>query len=147
MSTPVVAQLRQVEDFQFEASFGPGIAALRTDEPAPLGKGEGPNPGQMLAAAAGNCLAASLLFALRKFKQDPSPLAVESTCRVDRNAQGRLRIEAIDVTITMGKEAAALAHLPRVLESFEDFCTVSQSVGRGIPIAISVIDSSGQKVK
>lgn len=147
MSMSVVAQLQQVQDFQFDVDFGDGRSLLRTDEPAPLGKGEGPSPGQLLAAAVGNCLAASLLFALRKFKQDPSPMTVESTCRVDRNPQNRLRIEAIDVQIRMGQQATSLAHLERALETFEGFCTVSQSVSRGIPISISVVDSLGQKVK
>lgn len=147
MSTSVVARLTQVQDFQFDADFGDGRSPLRTDEPAPLGKGEGPSPGQLLAAAVGNCLAASLLFALRKFKQEPSPLAVESSCEVERNAQGRLRIEAINVRIRMGVEATALAHLDRVLASFEDFCTVSQSVNRGIPIAVSVYDGAGRQLK
>jgi len=147
MSMSVVAHLQQAQDFQFDADFGAGLPRLRTDEPAPLGKGEGPSPGQLLAAAVGNCLAASLLFALRKFKQDPSPLSVESTCRVDRNEQGRLRIERIDVQIKMGQEAASLAHLDRVLQTFEDFCTVSQSVSRGIPISVDVFDSLARKLK
>ena len=61
--------LIQVQDYQFDVGFGAAGPALRADEPPPLGQGSGPSPVQLLAAAVGNCLSASLLFALRKFKQ------------------------------------------------------------------------------
>ena len=49
--------------------FGvPGVLAFPVNPP-PLGQGSGPSPMQLLAASVGNCLSASLLFALRKFKQ------------------------------------------------------------------------------
>ncbi len=38
-------------------------------------------------------------------------------------------------------------HLDRVLEQFEAFCTVTQSVGAGIPIAVQVFDASGAQLK
>ena len=71
--------LRQQQDYQFQVDFGEGIPSLLADEPAPLGTGQGPSPVQLLAAAVGNCLSDSLLFALRKFKQTPEPLH----CTVD----------------------------------------------------------------
>ena len=51
------------------------------------------------------------------------------------------------MTIQLGKEGAELAHLDRVLGQFEAFCTVTQSVGAGIPITIGVLDSTGQRLK
>ena len=60
--------LRQQQDFQFEIDFGEGKPSLLGDEGPPLGQGAGPTPVQLLAAAVGNCMADSLLFALRKFK-------------------------------------------------------------------------------
>lgn len=56
-------------------SFGTPGPALRADEPPLLGQGSGLSPVQLLAAAVGNCLSASLRFALRKFKQAPEPLS------------------------------------------------------------------------
>jgi hypothetical protein len=49
--------------------------------------------------------------------------------------------------LTLGVPAASLQHLDRVLEQFEAFCTVTQSVGQGIPITIEISDSTGQRLK
>ena len=62
--------LKRIENFLFQIDFG-AFGNVLTDEPEPLGGGEGPNPSAMLAAAVANCLSASLLFALRKHKEDP----------------------------------------------------------------------------
>ncbi len=66
----VRVDLTQQQDYRFAVRFGGSVAELIADEPAPLGGGAGPSPVQLLAASVGNCLADSLLFALRKFKQD-----------------------------------------------------------------------------
>ena len=64
--------LRQQQDYRFEVDFGDGIAVLQADEPAPLGSGQGPSPVQLLAAAVGNCLSDSLLFACANSSRHPS---------------------------------------------------------------------------
>jgi hypothetical protein len=43
--------------------------------------------------------------------------------------------------------AAQLEHLDRVLSQFEAFCTVTQSVGQGIPITVQVFDATGAQLK
>lgn len=139
--------LRQQKDYQFDVDFGAGIPVLSADEPAPLGGGRGPSPVQLLAAAVGNCLSDSLLFALRKFKQAPEPLECTVTAEVGRNEDKRLRVLKIVAVIRLGVPAASLQHLDRVLEQFEAFCTVTQSVGQGIPIDLQVIDSEGARLK
>ena len=88
------------------------VPLLRSDEPAPLGGGTGPSPVQLLAAAVGNCLSDSLLFALRKFKQKPDPIQCEVTCEVGRNAQGRLRVLGLEARLTLGVPAEAIDHQP-----------------------------------
>ena len=85
-------RLTQVQDYRFDVQFGPDLPLLRADEPAPLGHGTGPSPVQLLAAAVGNCLSASLLFAWRKFKQEPGPIACDVQAEVGRNADGRMRV-------------------------------------------------------
>jgi uncharacterized OsmC-like protein len=143
----VTVRLAQRQDYQFDNQFGPGIPALLADEPAPLGAGTGPSPQQLLGAAVGNCLSASLLFALRKYKQRPEPLQCEVDVDVGRNPQGRMRVLAMDARLTLGVAAESLEHLERVLASFEEFCTVTQSVRAAIPVQVSVFDALGAKLK
>jgi len=139
--------LRQQKDYQFDVDFGGDIPVLAADEPAPLGSGQGPSPVQLLAAAVGNCLSDSLLFALRKFKQAPEPIRCDVYPEVGRNDQGRLRVLRIKAVLTLGVPAASLTNLQRVLDTFEAYCTVTQSVGQGIAVSIEVFDANGERVK
>jgi uncharacterized OsmC-like protein len=143
----VKVTLVQRSDYQFENEFGDGTPMLLTDEPAPLGQGLGPSPMQLLAAAVGNCLSDSLLFALRKFKQQPEPIRCEVLARTGRNEAGRLRVQSIEAQLMLGVAAARLDHLDRVLAQFEEFCTVTQSVGQGLAVTVSVFDADGRQLK
>jgi len=140
-------ELAQRHDYRFDVQFGGDAPVLTTDEPAPLGQGQGPTPVQLLAAAVGNCLSDSLLFALRKFRQHPEPIRCQITSEVGRNADNRLRVLKMTAVMTLGVPAAQLEHLDRVLESFEQYCTVTQSVGQGIPIELQVFDATGARLK
>ena len=143
----VTVELVQLEDYRFDIQFGGAAPNLIGDEPAPLGTGSGPSPVQLLCAAVGNCLSDSLLFALRKFKQAPEPLRATVVAHVGRNPEGRVRVLRIDATLQLGVAAAHLEHLDRVLSQFEGYCTVTQSVGQGIPIVASVLDANGIVLK
>lgn len=140
-------ELVQQHDYRFDVHFGGGMPGVTTDEPAPLGTGQGPSPVQLLCAAVGNCLSDSLLFALRKFKQAPEPIRCKVQAEVGRNADNRLRVLKITATLTLGVPGTTLEHLDRVLESFEQYCTVTQSVGQGIAVETQVFDSTGQRHK
>jgi uncharacterized OsmC-like protein len=146
-ASTIYVRLEQTEDYQFKVDFGGGVPMLLADEPAPLGSGTGPSPVQLLAAAVGNCLSDSLLFALRKFKQVPEPLRCDVEAQVGRNSEGRMRVLQIRAVLTLGVPAATLEHLDRVLDQFESFCTVTQSVGLGIPIVVEVYDSDQTRLK
>lgn len=143
----VTVTLRQEHDYRFAIHFSKSIPVLHGDEPPPLGEGTGPSPSQLLAAAVGNCLSDSLLFALRKFKQKPEPIETTVETTIGRNSDGRLRILNIDVKLTLGAVGAELEHLDRVLGQFEEFCTVSQSVRQGIPVTVTVFDKLGVRLK
>jgi uncharacterized OsmC-like protein len=65
---------------------------------------------------------------------------------VGRNSQGRLRVLRMKVVLTLGVAAERLEHLERAVRQFEQFCTVTRSVGEAIPIAVEVRDASGQVV-
>ncbi|MEY5028162.1 MAG: hypothetical protein RLZ63_477 [Pseudomonadota bacterium] len=140
-------ELVQQHDYRFDVHFDGDMPMVTTDEPAPLGTGLGPSPVQLLCAAVGNCLSDSLLFALRKFKQAPEPIRCTVQAEVGRNADNRLRVLKITATLTLGVPGASLEHLDRVLESFEQYCTVTQSVGQGIAIETQVFDSTGARLK
>ena len=147
MAETVSVTITQKQNYQFLVDFGDAIPSLVADEPAPLGEGEGPAPTHMLLAAVANCLSASLLFSLKKFKQDAGGITTKATCIVDRNDSNRLRVQQIDVAIQLGKEGAQFTHLDHVLGQFENFCTVTQSVQAGIPVKITVTDAKGVRLE
>lgn len=140
-------ELVQLADYRFEASFGvPGMPKLVTDEPPPLGANAGPSPDHMLGAAVANCLASSLLFALRKFKNEPGPIRARATVEKARNEQKRIRIARIEVELHLGKPAAGMQMVERALAQFEEFCVVTQSVRAGIPVDVRVFDADGTQL-
>ena len=138
-------ELEQREGYEFVVRFDhPKGAELLLDEPPPLGKDHGPNAARLVAAAVANCLSASLVFCLRgKFRQTPGPIRAMATGTLERNEKGRVRIAGIDVVISLADDKASVAHLERCLEQFEDFCIVTESVRRGIPVSVKVVDEAG----
>lgn len=146
MDNPSVI-LTQRQGYQFEHHYGASIPVLLSDEPVPFGTGLGPDPVGLLASAVGNCLSASLWFACQKYKDDPSPLRTEVKATVGRNERGRNRVQGLEVDMHLGKPASELGHIQRVLDTFEDFCTVTQSVAPAIPVTLRVLDSSGALLK
>jgi organic hydroperoxide reductase OsmC/OhrA len=146
-NTLTTVELQQQSDYQFQIHFGATIPPLLGDEPPPLGQGAGPTPAQLLAAAVGNCLSDSLLFALRKFKQSPEPIRCQVQAEVGRSPEGRMRVLHMQATLHLGVPQSQLQHLDRVLEQFESFCTVTQSVRAAIPITVEVFDTDGVRLK
>jgi uncharacterized OsmC-like protein len=147
MGPAATVTLTRLNGFQFQIDFGLDTPDLFSDEPPPLGQAEGPAPNHLLLAAVANCLSASLVFALGKFKQDPGPLKATATATTGRNEANRLRIQRIDVHLELQKPGASVEHLDRVLAQFEDFCTVSMSVRQGIEIGVRVTDVDGAVLK
>jgi organic hydroperoxide reductase OsmC/OhrA len=140
----VQVSLRQVGDYEFNVRFdGAAFGGLLTDEPPPLGQGHGPNPSRLLATAVANCLAASLLFALRKFGNAPAPITAEARATVARNTAGRWRVPRIEVDLRLADATTSLQHLERVLAQFEDFCVVTGSVRQGVQVDVRVLDPAG----
>jgi uncharacterized OsmC-like protein len=147
MSNEVTVTISRQDRYRFLVDFGPGLAPSTADEPAPLGTGAGPSPTQLLVAAVANCLSASLIFANAKFKEDPGALTATATCTIGRNERNRLRVTGMGVNIALGVKPESLAQLDRALAQFEDFCTVSQSVKAGIPLAVTVTAPDGRVLK
>lgn len=133
--------VRLVHDYEFVAEFNdlPGAPSILFDEPEPLGGNRAPNATAVLGAAVGNCLAASLAFCLRRARMEVEGLTASVTTHVVRNEKGRYRISGIDVELTPELGAAGESpRFDRCQELFEDFCTVTASVKRGIPVNVSL---------
>ncbi len=139
--------VNQVGDYAFRVEFeGTHLDALITDEPSPLGHDEGPNPSRLLLAAIGNCMAASLLFALRKFRNQPGPIVATIRATPERNASGRWRIPKAEVELRLAEAAASHVQMDRILAQFEEFCIVTQSVREGIAVSARVVDAEGRQL-
>jgi organic hydroperoxide reductase OsmC/OhrA len=141
------ASLRFVRGYEFVATFpdSEALPPIVFDEPPPLGEGSGPNAAAVLAAAIGNCLAASFAFCLRKVRLEPLDVSVEVVAHVARNEQGRFRIKGIDVELAPEVLAEDRSRLHRCEQLFEDFCMVTESVRRGIPVAVKVIEPAPKR--
>lgn len=128
--------IEQLHDYRFAVSFE-NTDGLFTDEPAPIGGGTGPSPGELLATAVGNCLASSLFFCLKKHNAAAGPIKATIDGRLERNPRGHRRIAAISVNLEIASSDAVC------FETFENYCIVTQSVRDGIPVSIQVRDPHG----
>jgi uncharacterized OsmC-like protein len=135
----------QVRDYEFIVKFDkPAVADLTTDEGPPLGKDAGPSPTRLLAAAVGNCLAASLLFACRKAGVPTTPIHADVKVQVVRNESRRLRVGRIEVTLDPGIAGEFLEKARGPRSVFEDFCTVTQSIRNGVAVDVKVKGIDGE---
>jgi uncharacterized OsmC-like protein len=130
--------VRLARGYEFVAEFTdiPGAPSILFDEPEPLGENRAPNAAAVLSAAIGNCLAASLTFCLRRARMNVQDMTANVTTHVAKNEKGRYRIRDIEVEVApvLGNDAK----LDRCEGLFEDFCIVTASVQRGIPVHISL---------
>jgi uncharacterized OsmC-like protein len=125
------------ERYRFRINFGSDkIPDILMDEPEPLGKGEYPNAGKLLAAAVGNCLCASLVFCMEKSRGEIPAVHAEVRTTLERNEKGRLRITHMSVKLFPQVPDDPKYH--RCREIFEDFCIVTQSVRKGIDVDVEV---------
>lgn len=132
--------IEQVKDYEFHVRFDkPEFVPLIMDEPPPLGRNAGPNAARVLAAAIGNCLSASLVFcAARRAGLKLERVRTEVRVQIVRNENKRLRVGAIHITIDPGLGDEELARLADCIPLFEDFCTVTESVRRGLDVKVKV---------
>src|SRR5262245_9302771 len=87
-----------IEGYQFRASFPDvtGAAESILDEAASLGQGAaGPGPIEMLAAAVGGCVSASLTRCLNDAHLEPDAMNAHVTAHLEPNDAGHLRVTGI----------------------------------------------------
>ena len=130
-------RIELVENYKLKASFNSDrIEDIFVDEPEPLGSGEYPNAGRLLAAAVGSCLCASLAFCLRKSRSSVTSITAEVFTTLERNERGRLRVTSM--AVRLHPQVDDPAKLERCKGIFEDFCVVTQSVRHGIDVKVDV---------
>lgn len=140
-------RLERVQNYEFKAHFDwDHLPPILLDESEPLGQRKGPNPARLLAAAVGDCLSASLLFCLQKAKMEVKNIKTLVTGSLVRNEKGRLRIGKIDVSIAVDLQDGQYDRINRCLDLFEDYCIVTASVRKGIPVNVVVTDPKGNEL-
>jgi len=137
-SKDAVAHVQLMDGYRFTATF-PDVAAaprITLDEAPPLGAAAGPTPAELLAAAIGGCLSASLTLCLNKAHLEPDAVNAHVTAHIGRNSMGRLRIEGIDVDLTPCLAGTDHGRFERCKAVYEEFCIVTESVRHGIPVNV-----------
>lgn len=136
--------LEQQEGFQINVKFDwRRVPDLLMDEPPPLGEQAGPNASRMLAAAAANCLSASLLYCVFREEPPANCLSAEATAVMVRNEKKRLRIGGLEIRLIVSDALKDNPRFARCKGLFEDFCVVSASIRQGIPMKVAVVDEQG----
>lgn len=140
MSETVVTKLKFLEGNQFRVQFDlEQIPELLVDEAEPIGESLGPNPARLLSAAVGHCLSSSLLYCLRKARVEVKNLETTVNTDIIRNEEGRLRVGGIDVQLHLEVDEKDRTRTRRCQEIFENYCTVTQSVRKGIEVKVNII--------
>lgn len=130
-------KIEMVEGYKFRIHFDNEKAEdIYMDEPKPLGSGDYPNAGKFLAAAVGNCLCASLAYCVRRHRAEVFSLRAEVYTTLARNEGGRFRITHI--TVKLHPEVSDPSVLDRCRDIFEDFCIVTASVRKGVPVDVEL---------
>ena len=139
LNEKIHAHLRRSEGYKFEITFDelPG-AKVMMDEPAPVGKSEGPTAAMMLSSAIGHCLSSSLLFCLEKSRVKAMDVSTDVELSMTRNERGRWRVGGIKVKIKPIVAEVDREKLERCKVLFEDFCIVTASAREGIKIEVEV---------
>jgi uncharacterized OsmC-like protein len=135
-----VTKLEFIEGYRFRTKFDEeSMPDIFVDEERPVGNASGPNPARLLSAAVGHCASSSLLYCLHKARIDVKNIETTVKTDVDRNDQGYLRVKNIDVQIHVEIEEKNKARLGRCLAIFENYCTVTESVRKGIDVDVSIV--------
>ena len=134
-----VTKLNLIEGYKFNVQTDVDyIPDFVVDETKPTGEGLGPNPPRLLAVAVGHCLSSSLIFCLKKARVPIKKLETTVKTNLFRNQKGFLRIKNIDIEMTLKVDEEYTARVPRCLTLFEDYCTVTQSIRKGIEVNINI---------
>jgi uncharacterized OsmC-like protein len=138
LSESILTKLGLLDGYKFRAEFDvEGVSNLVVDEMKPIGEGLGPNPIRLLSVAVGHCLSSSLMYCLEKAKIKVKNLNTIIKTNIERNEEGYLRVKSLQVKIRLEVNKEDKHRVPRCLSIFENYCTVTQSVRRGIEVKVN----------
>jgi organic hydroperoxide reductase OsmC/OhrA len=140
LKTEFDVTLEQVKDYTFAVTFDDEfLPHITVDEPTPIGTGEGPSSSRLLATAVGHCMSASLLFCLQKSRISIKHVSTKVHTTLARNETGNWRVQSLRVKIEADPVIEAdRERMRHCVKIFEDFCTVTQSVRKGIDVQVEV---------
>jgi len=142
LSEMVVTKLKFLKGYSFKAKFDlEEVPELIVDEPKPIGESLGPSAPRLLSAALGYCLSSSLIYCLCKARVNVKDLETTVETSIARNEQGYQRVKNINVQLHLDVDEKDKARVHRCLEIFENYCTVTQSVRKGIEVKVNVAQS------
>ncbi|UCH31823.1 MAG: OsmC family protein [Candidatus Bathyarchaeota archaeon] len=137
ISNIITTKLRQLQDYKFNVEFDEkSLPNLVVDEIPPIGGSTGPNPPRLLSAAVGHCLSSSLIYCLSKARVKVNAVETMIKTEIERNEKGRQRVKKIDVLIDLDVDKEDKERVLRCLKLFEDYCTVTQSIRKGIEVNV-----------
>ena len=135
----IETKLLLIKGYKFDVNFDVDyIPNLIADEPIPIGEGSGPNAPRLLAAAIGQCLSSSLIYCLKKARIPIRNIETTVKTNLFKNEKGLTRIRNIDIKIDLEVNEEDKTRLHRCLTIFEDYCTVTQSIRKGIQVNVKV---------
>jgi uncharacterized OsmC-like protein len=139
LSAPAITKLKLIQGYKFRAEFdSEGMPDFIVDELKPMGENSGPNPTRLLSTAVGHCLNSSLIFCLSKARINVRNLETTVKATQERNAEGLLRIKKLEVEMHLDVDEHDRTRVARCLDIFENYCTVTQSVRKGIEVTVDV---------
>ncbi len=100
-------------------------------------KNEGFTALHFLLAAITSCLSGSLLYCLNKAKLEPKSFSAKARIFLWR-VEGRLRVKRVDVELQPIFEGEIPKRAERCFTIFRDYCTVTESVSKGISVNVEV---------
>ena len=134
-----VTKLQLIEGYKFNVKSDIDyIPDLIVDETKPDGEGAGLNPTRLLSASVGHCMSSSLIYCLKKARIPIIDLKTAVKTQLIRNENKRLRIENIELEIYLKIKEEDKSRVHRCLSIFEDYCTVTQSIRKGIKVQVKI---------
>jgi uncharacterized OsmC-like protein len=135
----ITTKLHHIKGYKFNViSDVDYIPDILVDETKPDGEGLGLNPPRLLAAAVGHCMSSSLIYCLKKARIPIKNLETTVKTNLFRNEAGKRRISSIDIQINLKVSEKDEPRINRCLTLFEDYCTVTQSIRKGIKVNLTI---------